>query len=149
VGAGARSAGRSLEGFQVVAAAPTYVSADRARAVARVRGFPATVSNHVRDLLRHHAASELPAELVEGMERVQNYDYRRHGQADAPHARAVTDDMAERLTLIGTAEEIRAKVSRLASVGVTHVCLYMAAVEPELHVSTLATYGREIIPHSR
>ena len=58
------------------------------------------------------------------MERVAGYDYRKHGQPDAPHTRAVTDAMAERLTLIGTAEEIRAKIGRLETAGVTHVCLY-------------------------
>ena len=149
VQAGARAAGRKLDGFEVVAAAPTYVSADREHALSRVRGFPATVSNHVKDLLRHYAPSELPGDLVEGMERVAGYDYLKHGQPDAPHTRAVTDAMAERLTLIGTAEQIRAKIGRLAKAGVTHVCLYLGIVEPELHVSTLETYGRKIIPHFR
>jgi probable F420-dependent oxidoreductase len=142
---GARAAGRTLDGFEVVAAAPTYVSSDRERALARVRGFPATVSNHVKDLLRHHAASELPADLVDGMERITGYDYLRHGHPDAPHTKAVTDEMAERLTLVGTPGQIRERVGRLAAAGVTHVCLYLAWVEPELHVPTLETYGREIM----
>ena len=146
---GARAAGRTLEGFEVVAAAPTYVSGDRERALARVRGFPATVSNHVKDVLRQHPASDLPAELVEGMARVAGYDYLKHGHPDAPHARAVTDDMAERLTFVGTAEAIRERIRRLVDAGVTHVCLYFSVVEPEFHVSTLETYGREIIPHFR
>src|SRR5262249_53615001 len=110
-------------------------------------GFPATVSNHVKDLLRHYQPDELPRDLVEGMERVTKYDYLEHGVPDAAHARAVTDDMAERLTLIGTAAEVRDKIARLESVGVTHVCLYLGIVEPEFHFSTLETYGREIIPH--
>ena len=83
------------------------------------------------------------------MERVAGYDYLQHGQPDAPHTSAVTDDMAERLTLIGTAEQVRDKIGRLAAAGVTHVCLYLGIVEPELHFSTLETYGREIIPHFR
>src|SRR5436309_3675311 len=76
---GARAAGRALEGFEVIAGAPTYISGDRERALSRVRGFPATVSNHVKDLLRHYRAEELPSELVEGMERVAGYDYLEHG----------------------------------------------------------------------
>src|SRR5262245_35764796 len=146
---GAQAAGRSLAGFEVVAGAPTYISDDRERALARVRGFPATVSNHVKDLLRHHRPEALPAELVEGMTGVAGYDYRQHGVPDAPHTRAVTDDMAERLTLIGTAGQVRDKIARLEAVGVTHVCLYIGIVEPEFHFSTLETYGREIIPHFR
>ncbi len=144
---GAAAAGRRLDGFQVVAAAPTYISGDRERALARVRGFPATVSNHVKHLLRHYQPSELPSELVEGMQGVAGYDYLQHGQPDAPHARAVTDDMADRLTLIGTAEQVRDKIGRLTAAGVTHVCLYLGIVEPEFHFSTLETYGRDIIPY--
>ena len=143
---GAEAAGRSLDGFEVIAGAPTYLSDDRERALSRVRGFPATVSNHVRDLLKHYRPEELPAELVEGMDRVAGYDYARHGVPDAPHARDVTDDMAERLTLIGTAAQVRDRIARLEACGVTHVCLYLGIIEPEYHFSTLETYGREIIP---
>jgi probable F420-dependent oxidoreductase len=146
---GLAGAGRSPAGFEVVAAAPTYVSDDRARALDRVRGFPATVSNHVKDLLRHHRPDELPAELVEGMAGVRDYDYARHGHADAPHTRSVTDAMAERLALVGTAAEVRDRVARLAAAGTTQVCLYLGVVEPELHIPTLETYGREIIPRFR
>jgi alkanesulfonate monooxygenase SsuD/methylene tetrahydromethanopterin reductase-like flavin-dependent oxidoreductase (luciferase family) len=146
---GAAGAGRELDGFEIVAGAPTYVSPDRERALARVRGFPATVSNHVKDLLRLYRPDELPAELVEGMERVTGYDYLKHGLPDAPHTRAVTDEMAERLTLVGTAEQVRDKILRLEAAGVTHVCLYLGVVEPELHVAMLQAYGREIIPYFR
>jgi alkanesulfonate monooxygenase SsuD/methylene tetrahydromethanopterin reductase-like flavin-dependent oxidoreductase (luciferase family) len=145
-----RGAGGSTgDGFEVVVAAPTYVSADRAHALSRVRGFPATVSNHVKDLLRHHDASALPAELVEGMADVAGYDYLRHGHPDAPHTRRVTDAMAERLTLVGPAATVRDKIGRLAAAGATHVALYLGVVEPEFHFSMLETYGREIIPHFR
>ena len=114
-----------------------------------MRGFPATVSNHVRDLLRHYAPSDLPADLVEGMDRVGGYDYQQHGQPDAPHVRAVTDAMAERLTLVGTAAQVRDKIKELEAAGVTQVCLYLSIVEPDRHFSTLETYGREIIPAFR
>ena len=146
---GAATAGTSPGAFEVIAAAPTYVSDDRERALSRVRGFPATVSNHVKDLLRTYRPEELPAELVEGMVGVTGYDYQEHGVPDAPHTRAVTDDMAERLTLVGTAAQIRDKVGRLEAAGVTQVCLYLGIVEQEFHFSTLETYGREVIPHFR
>ena len=146
---GREQAGRPWAGFEVLAGVPTYVSEDRAHALSRVRGFPATVSNHVKDLLRHYAPAELPADLVEGMDRINGYDYQEHGQPDAPHVRAVTDVMAERLTLIGTAGEVRDKVSTLEAAGVTQVCLYLSIVEPDRHFSMLETYGREIIPAFR
>jgi probable F420-dependent oxidoreductase len=147
--AGARAAGRPWKDFAVIAGAPSYLSGDRERALSRVRGFPATVSNHVKDVLRHTPAAELPRDLVEGMEAISGYDYRQHGIHDAPHTRAVTDDMAERLTLVGTVETVRAKIGRLAEAGVTQVVLYLGPVEPEVHFSLLETYGREIIPAFR
>ena len=122
---GRAAAGKPWEGFEVLAGAPTYISEDREHALSRVRGFPATVSNHVRDLLRHYAPSDLPADLVEGMDRVGGYDYQQHGQPDAPHVRAVTDAMAERLTLVGTAAQVRDKIEELEAAGVTQVCLYL------------------------
>jgi probable F420-dependent oxidoreductase len=146
---GRAAAGQPWAGFEVLAGAPTYVSDDRERALSRVRGFPATVSNHVKDLLRHYAPSELPADLVEGMEGVGGYDYQQHGQPDAPHVRAVTDAMAERLTLIGTSAQVRDKIKMLESAGVTQICLYLSIVEPDRHFSMLETYGREIIPAFR
>jgi probable F420-dependent oxidoreductase len=146
---GATAAGRAWKDFEVVVAAPSYLSSDRERALSRLRGFPATVSNHVKDLLRHHPADALPADLVEGMDAVQGYDYHHHGIHDAPHTRAVTDAMTERLTLLGTVETVREKIRRLAAAGVTQVCLYLGPVEPEVHYTLIETYGREIIPAFR
>ena len=147
--AAAEKAGRKWTEYEVVAGAPSYISTDRAHALSRVRGFPATVSNHVKDVLRQHAANDLPRDLVEGMEKVAGYDYLKHGHADAPHVRAVTDDMADRLTLIGTVDQVRAKIQQLAEVGVTQICLYLGVVEREHHFTLLETYGREIIPAFR
>jgi probable F420-dependent oxidoreductase len=147
--AAAEKAGRKWTEYEVVAGAPSYISTDRAHALSRVRGFPATVSNHVKDVLRQHAASDLPRDLVEGMETIAGYDYLKHGHADAPHVRAVTDDMADRLTLIGTVDQVRAKIQQLAEVGVTQICLYLGVVEREHHFTLLETYGREIIPAFR
>jgi alkanesulfonate monooxygenase SsuD/methylene tetrahydromethanopterin reductase-like flavin-dependent oxidoreductase (luciferase family) len=63
--------------------------------------------------------------------------------------RAVTDAMAERLTLIGTSAQVRDKIKMLESAGVTQICLYLSIVEPDRHFSMLETYGREIIPAFR
>ena len=57
--------------------------------------------------------------------------------------------MAERLTLVGTASEIRDKIGKLEAAGVTQVCLYLSIVEPDRQFSMLETYGREIIPAFR
>ena len=57
--------------------------------------------------------------------------------------------MAERLTLIGTSAQVRDKIKKLETAGVTQICLYLSIVEPDRHFSMLETYGREIIPAFR
>jgi probable F420-dependent oxidoreductase len=143
---GAAHAGRASPPPQVVVAAPSYISADPGHILRRVRGFPAVVSNHVRDLLRHHPATALPPALLQDLDVVQDYDYQHHGQADAPHAQAVSYALAARFTIVGTLAECRARIAQLAACGVTQICLYLSAVETDMQPEFLATYGREIIP---
>ncbi len=98
-----------------------------------MRGFPATVSNHVKDLLRHYRARRsCPRSSSRAWSASPATTISSTAQPDAPHTRAVTDAMAERLTLIGTAAEVRDKIAHLEAAGVTHVCLYLGIVEPEL-----------------
>jgi alkanesulfonate monooxygenase SsuD/methylene tetrahydromethanopterin reductase-like flavin-dependent oxidoreductase (luciferase family) len=143
---GAAQAGRESPPPEIVIAAPSYISADPVHTLSRVCAFPAVVSNHVRDLLRQYPDSSLPATLLKDIDVVQDYDYQQHGQPDAPHARAVSYDLAARFTIIGTIADCRAKIARLAACGATQICLYLNVVEEEHQLDFLATYGREIIP---
>ncbi len=143
---GSEQAGRDGDHQQIVVAAPSYISADRAHILSRVRGFPAVVSNHVRELRRRHPDAALPDALVEGIDAIQAYDYRHHGQPDAPHAQSVSEALASRFTIVGTIADCRAKIDRLAACGVTQICLYLNVVEEPLQLDFLATYGRDIIP---
>jgi probable F420-dependent oxidoreductase len=143
---GATQGGRKRLPQDIVVAAPSYISDDPQHIVARVRGFPAVVSNHVRDLLRHYPGSTLPAALLHGFEVIQEYDYRHHGQPDAPHAQAVSYELAARFTIVGTVEECRTRIAQLAACGATQICLYLNVVEEEAQLDFLATYGRHIIP---
>ena len=143
---GAAQAGRQRPPSEVVIAAPSYISDDTAHILRRVRGFPAVVSNHVRDLLRRYPEAALPAALLQDIEVVQDYDYRHHGQPDAPHAQAVSYDVAARFTIVGTSEDCRVRIAQLAACGATQICLYLNVVEEEAQLDFLATYGRDIIP---
>jgi probable F420-dependent oxidoreductase len=143
---GAAHAGRAAPPQQVVVAAPSYISDDPAHILQRVRGFPAVVSNHVQDLLRYHPTTLLPPALLQDVDVVQDYDYHHHGQADAPHAQAVSYELAARFTIVGTLAECHARIAQLAACGVTQICLYLSAVEAEMQREFLTTYGREIIP---
>lgn len=143
---GAAAAGREQAPREIVVAAPSYISDDPAHILTRVRGFPGVVSNHVRELRRHYPDTALPAALLQDIEVIREYDYQHHGQPDAPHAQAVSYDLAARLTIVGTIEECCTRIAHLAAAGATQICLYLNAVEEEAQLDFLATYGRDIIP---
>lgn len=143
---GAAQAERDCPPKDIVVAAPSYISDDPSHILTRVRGFPAVVSNHVRDLLRRYPGTELPAALLQDIEVIQAYDYQHHGQPDAPHAQAVSYDLAARFTIVGTIAECRDRIAQLAACGVTQICLYLNVVEEDAQLDFLATYGRDILP---
>jgi probable F420-dependent oxidoreductase len=140
---GAEEAGRDLEGFHVQCAAPGFIDNDRDRARNEVRWFPALVGNHVVDMLRHHDSRKLPDELVEFVQARTEYDYREHTRRGTGHAEYVTDEVVDRFTLIGSAEECREKLARLRDAGVTEFNLYTAVSDPE---RLIEDFGRQLIP---
>ena len=143
---GAEEAGRDPDAIKVQCAAPAFVSDDLAEARDEVRWFPALVGNHVADLLRHHAPSDLPRELTDFVAGRTGYDYREHTRQGTDHAAYVTDDVIDRFTVVGSAEACCARLRELAELGVDEFNLYTAVSEPE-HL--IETFGREIIPELR
>lgn len=140
---GAEEVGRDLSDFKVQCAAPGFVSDDRAQAREEVRWFGALVGNHVADLLRHHDRSALPAELVSYVDGRTHYDYREHTRQGTDHAAYVPDEIIDRFTVIGSADECVAKLEQLADAGVTEFNLYTAVSDPE---ALIERFGRAIIP---
>ncbi len=143
---GCERAKRTFPLQHAVIAAPSYISDDADHILTRVRGFPAVVSNHVRDLRRRYPDAELPDALIDDIDVVQSYDYQHHGQPDAAHAQAVSYDLAARFTIVGSVAACRAKIAELATCGATQLCLYLNVVEEEQQLDFLETYGRDIIP---
>jgi len=140
---GAEEAGRAMEDIRVMAAAPAYVTTDRAHAREQVRWFPALVSNHVVDLVKRYQPADLPAELTEYIEARDQYDYADHGRTGAEHAGFVTDEVVDRFCVIGTADECRRKLDELRSAGVDQFNIYTMVDEPE---SVIRSFGTELIP---
>ncbi len=143
---GAEEAGRDLSDFKVQCAAPGFISDDVEEARDEVRWFGALVGNHVADLLRHHDPATLPADLIAYVENRSHYDYREHTRQGTDHAAYVPDEIIDRFTVIGTADECVAKFEQLAAAGVTEFNLYTAVSDPE---GLIESYGRDIIPRVR
>ena len=143
---GAEQAGRDPADIKVMAAAPAYISADLAHARDQVRWFPALVSNHVVDLVHRYHGGELPDELTDYIAARESYDYSHHGRAGSENAEFVTDEVVDRFCVLGTPEQVRAKLGQLRELGVQQFNIYSMVDDPRALISG---FGREIIPAFR
>jgi probable F420-dependent oxidoreductase len=140
---GAEEAGRSFEDIQIMSAAPAYITDDLAYARDQVRWFPALVSNHVVDLVKRYADTDLPQELTDYIAAREHYDYAEHGRTGAEHASFVTDEVVDRFCVIGTAERCREKLRELEALGVHQFNIYSMVDDP---AAVIEGFGDQIIP---
>lgn len=143
VRAGAEAAGRDPASIKVMAAAPVWVSDDRATARDHVRWFPALVSNHVMDLIARYDPAELPAELTAYVRNRSGYDYHHHAEVGSSNGQFVTDEVVDRFCIVGPVDEHRRRLHELAAQGVDQFNIYLMSGDEE---ATLDVYGREIVP---
>jgi probable F420-dependent oxidoreductase len=140
----AEEAGRDPGALKCIVGAPSKVTDDLPQAREEVRWFPAMVSNHVMDLIEKYGFdSEIPSALTEYVRVRKFYDYKEHSRVGAKHGEFVTDEICDRFTVIGNAEQCIAKLRELESVGVDQFNIYLMTHGQE---ETLEAYGDEIIP---
>jgi probable F420-dependent oxidoreductase len=140
---GAEEAGRRFEDIQIMSAAPAYVTDDLGHARDQVRWFPALVSNHVVDLVKRYADTDLPQELTDYIAARDHYDYADHGRTGAEHASFVTDEVVDRFCVIGNAEQCLAKLHELETLGVHQFNIYSMVDDPG---AVIESFGRDVIP---
>ena len=140
-------AGRDPDELECLVCAPSIVTDDLQEARDAVRWFPAMVSNHVMDLIeRYGEDSEIPKELTEYVKARKFYDYKDHSREGAAHGEFVTDEIADRFSVIGSADAVTAKLQELESIGVDHYNIYLMTHGQE---DILRAYGETIIPAVR
>jgi len=140
----AEEAGRDPAALKCIVGAPSKVTDDLPKAREEVRWFPAMVSNHVMDLIEKYGfESEIPAALTDYVRARKFYDYKDHSRVGAAHGEFVTDEIAERFTVIGNVEQCVQKLRELESVGVDQFNIYLMTHGQE---ETPQAYGDEIIP---
>jgi probable F420-dependent oxidoreductase len=139
---GAEEAGRDVGDIQIMSAAPAYITDDLEHARDQVRWFPALVSNHVVDLVKRYADTDLPQELTDYIDARDHYDYSEHGRTGAEHAEFVTDEVVDRFCVIGTAERCRTKLEELEALGVHQFNIYSMVDDPE---GVIRTFGTDVI----
>ena len=101
------------------------------------------MSNHVVDLVSRYAETELPRELTDFIAARDHYDYADHGRTGAEHDAFVTDEVVDRFCVLGTAEEVRRKLSELQGLGMDQFNIYSMVDDPE---GVIDAFGRDIIP---
>ncbi len=142
----AEEAGRDSSQLKCIVGAPSHVTDDLADAREQVRWFPAMVSNHVMDLIERYGAdgSSVPKALTDYVQARKFYDYNEHSRVGAKHGEFVTDEICDRFCVLGNADQIKTKLKELEDVGVDQFNIYLMTHGQE---ETLATYGRDVIPH--
>ena len=127
-----------------IVCAPSIVTNDMQEARDATRWFPAMVSNHVMDLIeRYGENSEIPKELTDYVKARKFYDYKDHSREGAAHGEFVTDEIADRFSVIGSVDAVTEKLKELDSIGVDHFNIYLMTHGQE---EILETYGDSIIP---
>jgi probable F420-dependent oxidoreductase len=145
--AAAADAGRDPDELECLVCAPSIVTDDMREAREAVRWFPAMVSNHVMDLIeRYGEDSEIPKDLTEYVKARKFYDYKDHSREGAAHGEFVTDEICDRFSVIGSVDQVRAKLEELDDVGVDHFNIYLMTHGQE---EILEAYGNDIIPELR
>ena len=97
-------------------------------------------------LVQRYHDEELPAELTEYIAARKRYDYAHHGRAGSENAEFVTDEVVDRFCVLGTPEQVRARLGELRDLGVQQFNIYSMVDEPRALISS---FGREIIPAFR
>lgn len=143
--AAAEEAGRDPSELKCIVCAPSHVSDDLADAREQTRWFPAMVSNHVVDLIERYGAdgSVVPRALTDFVQARTFYDYDDHSRVGAAHGEFVTDEICDRFSVLGSVEQVTAKLRELESIGVDHFSIYLMTHGQE---QTLAAYGEHVIP---
>jgi probable F420-dependent oxidoreductase len=141
----AEEAGRDPSELKCIVGAPSHVTDDLADAREQVRWFPAMVSNHVMDLVERYGVdgTSVPKALTDYVQARKFYDYNEHSRVGAKHGDFVTDEICDRFCVIGNADQVKAKLQELESVGVDQFNVYLMTHSQE---ETLAAYGGGIIP---
>ena len=141
----AEEAGRDQSQLKCIVGAPSHVSDDMAEAREQTKWFPAMVSNHVQDLIDRYGAdgSVVPQALTDYVLQRKFYDYNDHSRVGAAHGDFVPDEIADRFSVLGNAEQITAKLRELEAIGVDQFNIYLMTERQE---ETLRAYGSDIIP---
>jgi alkanesulfonate monooxygenase SsuD/methylene tetrahydromethanopterin reductase-like flavin-dependent oxidoreductase (luciferase family) len=142
--AAAEEAGRDPSALKCIVCAPSHVGPIEGGRE-QTRGFPARVSNHVKDLIERYGTdgAVVPQALTDYVQARKFYDYDEHSRVGAKHGEFVTDEICDRFSVLGDVGQITTKLRELESIGADHFSIYLMTHGQE---ETLDAYGEHVIP---
>jgi probable F420-dependent oxidoreductase len=140
--ASAEQAGRDPASIRVQAAAPAHVGAiETCRE--HVRWFPAAITGHLVALADRYPSDQLPGPLIGYIRGRAGHEDRSRAEFGAANAASVTDDVVDRLAIVGPPEEHVRRLRELGGAGVDQFNLYLMSGDEE---AQLEVYGSTVIP---
>jgi 5,10-methylenetetrahydromethanopterin reductase len=128
----------SEDGFQICAALPVCVDADRQKAIAAVR--PHVARSLITPLW------EFSPEAVEARKKLERlYDCYDHLNPTAPHAQAVPDTVVPEFAIAGTAAECIEQAARVFEMGVDQITIRPYAAEGSSRSAMIKSFALEVI----
>jgi 5,10-methylenetetrahydromethanopterin reductase len=94
-------------------------------------------------------ADGLSAVTRSGIERLAAaYDDSRHGQAQAPHARALDDDFIDRFAVVGRPNEVAGRLREIGELGIERIVAVPGSldVDPALVEESAERLARDVMP---
>ncbi|MBI2867996.1 MAG: LLM class flavin-dependent oxidoreductase [Chloroflexi bacterium] len=148
---GAREAGRDPESLDLWWHARGNIERDRRKAVEALMSQLASIANHATRFTLE--GKRVPNELHGAFKELhRRYEYSQHTAMTARNPNAalleemgLSDYVAERWGLVGTADDIIERVNRLATYGVKKLWLGGLMRRPE----TSTMFGQQVLPHFR
>ena len=138
------AAGKDMNSFRVMAAAPAYFG-DRETCLEATRWFPAMVGNHVADIVEKYGKDSdlVPRSLTDYIENRRGYDYSKHGQSDNPYLEFITPEVIESFCVLGSVQDHINKLEQLEAAGTTQFNIYLDNGDEE---NIIAQYAEHVIP---
>ena len=142
---------REAGGDEISLGAFVNVATHPDRAVARdlVRGSTAILARFATEGAPPDGLSDVTRAGID--ELADDYDEKRHGQAAAPHARRLADDFIDRFAVVGSSEEVAARLAGLAELGIERLIVVPGSLDadPAAVEEANARFAAEVLPALR
>lgn len=140
----ARAAGK--DGLSIGAFLNVAVHPDPAVARDLVRGSTAILARFATEGAPPDGLSDVTREGIERL--AADYDESRHGQASADHARRLGDEFIDRFAVVGTAEQVGARLAEITSLGIERIVVVAGSLDadPALVQESNARFAEDVLP---